>query len=460
MQIRKVFLTAIPLLLLIAAPMAFTVALQTPTPIASTGDVAILVVDVFEEPIGAEAINLETLSSGDTNDPKPQCAISPDGQDGAAIRGGSVTSNMRPYALPHGRLVYKHFQSILENLYGPGAPNDPFIPTQESWVTPRGTIWLQAVDTQKYNIKAIATGVESAFNELDGLGVTHFVINMSFALVPCAEMPVLIADDYKSQLAAWGVDCPASGTPNAGFEALACELDNSSDDDFEDALLAMRDSGIEENAIAYAIIQQAVMRPKVEQAANADIVGTPEGAGPAFEEFIRFLPAGATVVQIASAGNDGYDYPYFPAISANVLSVAADYSTSSCPLPPVVQLDVENYLLSIGVTQDVTLIAKAITTPKSNKGEVEADGNTALTPADYFVPAPVGTNVFGCLFGTSFAAPQVSVLMAIDQQVRGTTECAVPPPLATVFDPPLAYKQWDSLDVPTAAATYCVDFPL
>lgn len=460
MQIPRKFLTFIPLLLLIAAPIGSMLAQATPTPLASSSDVAILVVDVFEEPV-EETIFKESLSDGNTDNPNPLCAISLDGQDGAAIRGTSVTSSLHPYALPHGRLVFKHFQTILSASYTAGSPNDPTAPTEQTWTTNNGTIWLRAVDTKEYNINSIASEVAAAVTDLNGQGVERFVINMSFALVPCSEIPEVDVTDYQKTLSDFGIVCDPS-QPISGFNRLVCELDPGTvdPDTFEQNLIATRDSGVAEDAVAYSILQLAVMRPKVQQALAASISGTPDGPGPEFKAFIEELPQGVSVIQVASAGNDGKAYPYFPALSANVLSVGADYSVSSCSLTSASVQDIENYLISKGVRKNVHDVAVTILTPQSNSAEVIADGNTMLTPNDYFNPPPTDADVLGCLYGTSFAAPQVSVLMAVDQQVRASTECAAPQPPGTVFSPPLAYKQWDNLDIPTAASLYCVDFPL
>lgn len=461
MQLQRGLAIIVSLLLLIVTPVFPTLAqTSTPTPTPIPRDVAILVVDVFEEPFEVEPISLETLSAASDDDPEPQCAISLDGQDGAAIRGTSVTSNMRPYARPHGRLVFKHFENILNSSGIAGIPTPSQYTTEESWNTPRGTIWLKAVDTKKYNIKAIAEGVRLAVEDLAQKGITHVIINMSFAVVPCNQIPEVNIDDYKNQLSAWGITCPdrnAKAGTYKGFSELACSLERSNVNDFAQGLINTRDSKLTENAVAYATLQLAVMQPKI----AAIIPAPPDGPGTPFTAFTNLLPPDVSVIQVASAGNDIAPYPYFPALSANVLSVAANYDNSTCPLPKASQQAVETYLKRVGVTTNADVIANKILNPTSNGGEVKADGNTSLTPSDYFDPPPPNpsdTDVLGCLFGTSFAAPQASVLMAIDQQVRNSVECKAP--TSDVFSPPLAYQKWDSLDILTQApAQYCTDFP-
>lgn len=430
-------------------------------PVSRT-DVAILVVDVFEDPAEVETISKSLLSESNATDPKPQCAISLDGQDGAAIRGTSVTSNLRPYALPHGRLVFKHFENILNGLYGMGHPTPAINTTEEYWNTSPGTIWIKAVDTKKYNIKAIADNVRIAVNAFAKQGIKRFVINMSFAVVPCDQIPEVTLDDYKNQLSAWGINCPdvnAQRGTFVGFDELACSLDNSDNTKFAQDLIDTRDSGIAENAVAYAILQLAVMRPKVSQALQSSFPEPPSQPASPFTAFIDVLPPDVSVIQVASAGNDGEPYPYFPALSANVLSVAADYSTSPCPLTPSSQNNIENFLKNSGVTNDVDKIAESIAIPKSNAGELKANGFTSLTPRDYFNPPPANNaDVLGCLFGTSFSAPEVSVQIAIDQQARNTVKCTTRNGIE--LNPLLAYQKWDSLDIPSKAAPlYCPDFP-
>lgn len=428
----------------------------TPPPV-SGNDVAILVIDVFEQSNLVHEVNVSELPPDGI-----ECAISIDGQDGAAFRGNSaISSSLHPFNVTHGRMVFNQIETDLNSRYPATVPlpnSTSMPPVLESWQTPRGKIWLMAVDTQNYAADQIAAQTLNAVNLLSSIGVHRFVLNMSFALIPCQNYPQLTRQVYLQQLDAWGVEC----TEEAGLPEIACTLSESSDEGFAIDLIRIREAG-GASSVAFAYLHLAVMRPLLITALQSSFPTPPIAESPNFLALLNQLPNSETYIQVAAAGNDDLGFPYYPAIAENVLSVKADYNVSSCRQGN--ENDIMIYLRDeIKIPEQAAIeLAADLGNPgirKSNSGEVSEDGNAEALVEQYLKLPPSGADVLGCVYGSSFAAPRVSVLMAIDQQVRGTTECAAPQPLGTVFDPPLAYKQWDSLDIPTAAATYCDDFPL
>lgn len=440
------------LLLLSAAGVAQ--ARQAPFP----GDVAILVVDVFEEPAQEASVSQEELAG-------KECALSLDGQDGMAVQ-GNVTSALHPLSLPHGRLVYLSFQQILANQYSGVAYPAASLPIQsqwsgdvERWHTPNGNIWLVGIDTHQYAIDAITTQTADAIDTLMGFGIERFVVNMSFGIAPCSEIPPLTPQDYIDKLQEWGVTC--INPDEAGLQALACNLyDNDFTGNLVPNLVALRDAG-GQTAAAFALLHMAVVRPRVEQVllqavSPANQLPQSEQAAGEFTGAAIDVNAGgsAEIIQVASAGNAGLKVPYYPAIQTNVLSVSADYSSTACP--PGSPQDVADFL-----TNDLGLSASAVSNvidyiilPMTNAGEVMADGYSHIPPAVYLDGAGPDADVLGCLPGTSFAAPQVSAMMA-QRLLLGKGSICQDNAGGTLSAPPLAHDIWDDLDIPTAASAWC-----
>lgn len=417
-------------------------------------DVAILVIDVFEENSLIPPVSTATLPNSGLS-----CAMALGGQDGAAFRGNTeILSKLHPFSAPHGRMVYDQFQWLLDTEFGQGNPNSTTLPTMvENWDTGRGKIWLTAVDTHKYNVSEIAVQTRNAVNMLSLAGVHTFILNMSFALVPCQQFPPLTLRAYKDQLEKWNVNCSES----AGLQDLACTIDNSSEETFVDDLIKVRDAG-GPKATAFALLHLAVMRSLMVGTLQATTPNPiPKMESNNFLAMLENLPSNNIYVQVASAGNDDLPYPYYPAIADNVLSVKADYMMSSCQQGN--QTKIHDFLKSqLSFSEDAaTEVAKDLAHPElraSNSGEVKADGNAHFLMEKYLNSPPTNTSLLGCVYGSSFSAPQVAVLMAKDQQIRGTAVCGVDA-TGNPISPPLGYREWQNLDISSAANQFCPGFP-
>lgn len=431
--------------------------------IAAGSPVAILVVDVFEQPASGEVnVPLEALEG-------MECALSVAGQDGRIIDGGSgnqvVSSALHPLALPHGRLVYMHFVDLLDDQAFMSRGGTVTILTQDDtqvWDSAQGSILLVPVDTQAYSIDGIVNSIQQAISVLEGMGITRIVINMSFGVIPCGDFPGLTVDDYASQLDAWGVTC---GGDNDGFDAFACdtlpELSNGESGYLSAAsvelLTSLRDEGGLAGA-AFAILDLAVMRQKVAEAlTNATPADVDPGSLGDFNDAITDLAEGGLeIIQVASAGNETLDYPYFPGLRPDVLAVSADYSQMACPAGPPGALAA--HLESLGMDPSAAVrVADGLINPTSNAGEVIEDGTTLISPAQYLNNPHPDSALLGCLNGTSFAAPRVSLDMAVHLLRGGTVSCTG---ALGSSQPPLAHDSWDDLSVPDAAVQYCDGFAL
>jgi hypothetical protein len=480
MQFKKVFPLILTLLLSVisshsglaqdATPEVTATAIATSVPIVVTQppaqDVAVLVVDVFEENTTVAPTPVESLTTDPTTgQPLPdQCAISPVGQDGLAVQ-GNATSSLFPLSHPHGNLVFQHLKNVLTDEYG-GSTNsaDPNshieienAPNAELWSTSKGNVWLVGVDSQEYNIGLIAKRVDAVIDLLHTKNaINHFVINMSFGLVPCENIPSVNIDDYINELAKWGINPPYDTSNPLGAIAAALVTSKSNPDTLA-ALIAIRDA----NPDAFTFLHLAVMQPKIQVAltpANPPIATDL----PNFDYFQNSDP-NVTIVRVASAGNDGLSFPYYPAANRNVLSVSAAYAfydhnnatPSNCQLGS--PSDIYGYLNSLGYPAlAVDQIIHSVLSPISNSGEVVENGRSTLHPNYYLKAYTADADVLGCLTGTSFSAPNMSLKMAFDQAWRNSTRCTVQG--ALMPEPPLSHNKWDNLTVDDAAQAYCPDF--
>lgn len=456
--------------------------------------VAILVVDVFEsesealEPPPPVIIrqNIDVEIPADYAEAIDatggQCAISFEGHDGLVVQGGSagileITSQLRPFAVTHGDAVFEHFQHVMDDT---GYQSEP-LPADlglDGIVRSNAAqrIYLVKVDTQQYRIDLIAQKVTEAMQALNtAVGITNFVVNMSFGIVPCDAVPLITPELYIETLNSYGIeaDCSASDLPALG--ALSCQLNNGSfAEDFVNTFASIRSEG-GATATALGLLHLLIVRPLLEDAFHGSIPVTganfPVGitdvtvtTSPAasFIDAIQGFADAEAVIQVASAGNDDLAFPYYPGIDPAVLSVAADYSQSMSSVCSTDALALEQYLIGTWGFPEAFAQAVAETTMNriSNAAEVMENGNTRLTPTFYFSIS--GADSLGCLWGTSFAAPRVSVLMAERLGAgRGSVCTGTDTRGAQVLmsQPPLAHNAWDSLTITDASFAYCPDFP-
>jgi hypothetical protein len=134
-----------------------------------------------------------------------------------------------------------------------------------------------------------------------------------------------------------------------------------------------------------------------------------------------------SVIPIASAGNEGRNFPYAPGLWPTVVSISAEYTGyETCSTPA-------------GASKKPS--------PLSNNGEVAKNG------------------MFECHAGTSFAAPRLSMEAALYLLAGGNVVCTgtlldnqKPEGISTTSSPPLAHLPWDNLERRVASVRYCEDF--
>jgi hypothetical protein len=368
---------------------------------------------------GIERI-LDGLLSSEEN-----CTVAADGQtfsaSGATFSASGAGDTLHVYGeeLSHGDLVFQKFVQLLDLLHDgisngailrppEGAPVvailvvDDFslgIPQVLSWGI--GEVeWLRliAVDTDGFNTE---TGIiaDSITGEIDKLQYDdrHFVINMSFAIVPCRP---LSEGDYNDMV-----------ENDPVLSHLIEVLENLLSDGFGDAELLAE-------AAAGFLHERALLRSSYEPAASffdpdENYFGLLEGddrrylqEDPLIQR-IEELSQNEHVISVAAAGNAALDFPFAPAKWKGVLSVSADADYA----------------------------------------------NAAEVLANHAVTIALQGGQTKVIYGTSFAAPELSVRAAYYLMQGYGAEC-------NGLRPPLAYMAWNNLPLPNAAGEYCATFPV
>jgi hypothetical protein len=142
-----------------------------------------------------------------------------------------------------------------------------------------------------------------------------------------------------------------------------------------------------------------------------------------------FTSLSSNVIPVAAAGNFGLDFPFWPGAWGQVISVSASEGTGyDAPAP----WDKKKDTPLLG-TEDLT---PGKTTRISNYGEV-------MIPGEY-------ASDFGVVAGTSFAAPRLSVAMAVYVSQVGGSYCR-----QSNGNPALAYGGWDNLMLGEVIGDYC-----
>lgn len=389
---------------------------ETATPDADDGrvPVAILVVDDFTVDDLADDYPEEGENKA--------CPVDADGQSFSA-RGASFSargagadlvdlSDAVGAPLSHGNLVFGKFLQLIEGPVGPpigsgtGTYPDWFVNVLE-WELYGTTLLLVAVDTADFTTEVIAERIPQAIATLrEEDGVERFVVNMSFALVPCQPL-----DEAEYQ------------------RVLESELS-----EYEEALTALFletfDEPPTEEEVAAFLRPQGLFRTSyrtesVEEQQQQELYVV-EAFSAILEEdpLIQLLTNpnehdeidGALVISVAAAGNAGLAYSFAPAFEEGVLSVSADAQYA-------------------------------------NRGEVVAH--------DVVEVARQGGNGTIEVLGTSFSAPELSVLSAKYLMHGGDAECTE---AGVTTKPPLAHEpvtdSWSNLEVSAARSQFCPAFPV
>ena len=353
--------------------------------------VALLVIDQFE--VISEPVEI--------SDENAECVFTIDGQDSYKWEGSAhgLTAILHPFPDPHGRQVYK---TVGESLFAAGWSIDPLQRTTgnqvqtlpddwmrdiEVWQRNGNQIYVVAVDTDAHTADAIVARITDAMSALyQTWDITNFVINMSFALIPCDSIPMANFTSYVLSL-----DFPSLaelpiyqelGNPlelcnaaiqeiierdgltqleNSTCESLAATADdtNTSEDDAKvvghillevlssdifqpmrevvywtslrqrslDALDNVYGSGAQ---LSLGLAKLAQTNPD----AMAEFFDTEDDANDEIQnlnEFCASLSDDANCIAVASAGNDSLDHPYEPASYRHVIAASAEYELPGCP---------------------------------------------------------------------------------------------------------------------------------
>jgi subtilisin family serine protease len=142
-----------------------------------------------------------------------------------------------------------------------------------------------------------------------------------------------------------------------------------------------------------------------------------------------FTSLRGSVIPVAAAGNFGLDFPFWPGAWGQVISVSASEGTG---YDAPVSWDKRHDTPLLGAED----LNPGRTTRISNYGEV-------MMPGEYDSDS-------GMVSGTSFAAPRLSVAMAVYVSEVGSSYCQQPD-----GDPALAYGDWDNLTLDQVINDYC-----
>jgi hypothetical protein len=247
---------------------------------------------------------------------------------------------------------------------------------------------LVKVDIKGADTAAIAQKIQQA---MTANPASFYVVNMSFVLLPCQNVKDL-----------------------AGFEKQLKDARKAKDNTKYKTTL--------QNAAKF--YDQAV------HAANLKKFQKQKGVDP-LQDF--FADNSATVIPVASAGNFGLDYPFWPAAWSQVISVSgsvgggfhAGKSWDKKNNTPLLGADVEE---------------------KGKKGTRISNFGEVMLPGEY------ASADYGTLLGTSFAAPRLSLALALYAANTGNVACRRGDGVVA-----LAYKDWKNLSLSEAAQGYCAD---
>jgi len=447
--------------------------------------VAVLVVDAFE-PLPGNIIP-PIGDQGGSN-----CVVDPSGQGGWISGAGGWISgaggwisgaggwisgaggwisgaSQQPILDPHGRIVYNELEALLRqggavlqefrigaDLADTTSPNTDWIRDVGRWGSgeDEGDIWLVAIDTDQYTTNVIGSRIEEAIQLMARqFSLNKFVINMSFAVIPCDD--VLTRQDYEATLnepqfagfrdeliaAFIALADTANGTPLP--PEVARFLASPPAEQFRQALAARQRAQFDN---CYRVNRDDVSQSSGESPAqqpSPDNTGSTDGPpvnticsevqpenDPLGQAFARLrtleLQSGPiSLIPIAASGNRGDDFSFAPGFWPDIVSVSAFYN-------------------------DPELCA-GFTIPPSNAGEVQMYG------------------MYDCLPGTSFAAPRLSLEAGVYLLRGGLVTCTdgaeatSSPPLAYLLsqdlngNPTFEYL-FNNLGRVNAATAYCQDF--
>ncbi|MCA9333797.1 S8/S53 family peptidase [Candidatus Saccharibacteria bacterium] len=291
---------------------------QMPTPVATPPQVVepvvILVVDSFSS-TGLE-VNSSSFAESDYLSEDTFCLTTPDGQGLYVYQG--IWETGEGVTATHGALVYSELEEILlqgdksvNNAAEPIAdqlaetqdaalPGMDWVTNIELWQTTYGPLMLVAVDTQYWDPGVAANHILNTIQaidqgnwklaEYDIQGAKGYVINMSFALVPCRLLGgdgVALQEYLRDYLnLVKDPDEPWYFTSDSGgFVGVNCDL-------------IRQDMGTRDLCQLFETPEDMTSKPVISVAASGNVPGNHESYDP-------------------------FPYPYMPGLFKNVVSVSA-----------------------------------------------------------------------------------------------------------------------------------------
>ncbi|NPV66018.1 MAG: S8 family serine peptidase [Anaerolineae bacterium] len=254
-------------------------------------------------------------------------------------------------------------------------------------------ITLIPVDVHGVSTEVAAERIEAALAEVEADVV---LLNMSFAVIPCEYLQAMV--DFGGQLLA----ARDAGNLNR-YRSL-----------FQRAVLFYNDT-----------VFPAMSRRSQQAQPNQPL------------DPLQAYLAEAGVVAVASAGNFGLNFPFWPGAWPGVVSVSASQGQGFYPAQ------------SWDSKTDVPLLTIPGDRPNqrlriSNYGEV-------MMPGEY-ASAVAGATSQAVIAGTSFAAPRLSMAVALYLAEVGGDYCRDEEGFFA-----LASGEWKNLTLPQAAEAYCPD---
>lgn len=302
-----------------------------------------------------------------------------DGQGHYGNDGAGGTDN------PHGEVVLTLVEALIP-VYDPYAPH---------------RVSVEDVDTNHYTTSGIAYEIETKMADFGG---ANFVINMSFAIIPCDLLPTLAF--YEAYLEVTQGFSEESGIPLNELDAFHLAVDSLIEDFYDGVVNNDLINWSSSSGLSAEDCFGTIYNPEeAGEESSLTLIGGLAQDEPeeSCDPLLDLLSE--NVVMIASAGNFGRSYPFWPAAWEEVVSVSAsDLSNGNCnPHPDVVtitgQVDVDFFTNTLVNAPPPTPCED----PFSNSGEVSLPGGWHET---------VNGNQQG-VFGTSFAAPRLSFLVAL-----------------------------------------------
>ncbi len=283
---------------------------------------------------------------------------------------GRGASAGAPITAPHGDLVYTELQDLVTTL------------------RVEGFVKLVKVDIRSFDTAAIVDEIQQAMTKQPA---DFYVANMSFVLLPCQFTGAFA--DFERQL-----NDARKAKDNTKYKGI-----------------------MQRAALFYDGTVFPVNSKKYQEQTGLDPL----------QDF--FAAHSDKIVPIASAGNFGLDYPFWPAAWGQVISVSASTGEGfSAPSP----WDKKNNSPLLGANVE----------EKGKKGTRISNYGEVMMPGEY------SSADYGIIMGTSFAAPRLSIAVALYLSQAGTGFCR-----KKEGGPALAYGDWKNLTLKEAVQTYCPD---